>query len=324
MTPEDKTIIQNWYTSQKDLHIRLAAPHGEMGDRMRGFCNQLKAALPTLTIKKESDETGFSPPVIIVGIHNNIAIKAVPSGKLLRPLLTAIETSGEVPPDMGNDVNGQLQQIDLPVALTLYIAPHCPHCPGTLEKLLPLAAANRHLRLTIIDAQQFQHAAQRDQIRSVPTLILDDQFRWSGPMDLQEILTICIQRDPAQLSAASLRQLIEDGQAQRVAQMMVAADTIFPALVELITHERWSVRLGAMVTAEYLADEAAPLALNLATRLWDRFADLTDPIKGDVLQVIGQANCDTARGYLDSVLSGPFDESVKEAAADALKNMPSP
>lgn len=140
-------------------------------------------------------------------------------------------------------------------------------------------------------------------------------------MDLKEILTLCVQRDPSQLSAASLRQLIEDGQAGRLAQMMIDANTLFPALVELLTHERWSVRLGAMVTAEYLADEAPPLALDLATRLWDRFADFTDPVKGDVLHVIGQVNSDITRGYLNSVLSGNYDESVKEAAAEALEEM---
>lgn len=318
MTPGDKTLIQKWRHGQKDLTITLATAPNEMGDRMALFCDELKAQLSALKVKKERDETRFSTPAMIMGRHNNIAYQALPSGKILKLFLSTFDTAAEDSPDIDDAISAQLQQIDLPVALKLYVASHCPHCPGTLAQLLPLAAANRHLHLTIIDAQQFDQTAETDQIRSVPTLILDNHFRWSGPMEMAEVLAISIQRDPTQLSAASLRQLIEDGQAQRLAQMMVGAGVIFPALVDLITHDRWSVRLGAMVTAEYLADDAATLALELATLLWDRFADLSDPTKGDVLHVIGQANCDTTRGYLNSVLAGPFEDAVKEAATEAL------
>ena len=324
MTPEDKTIVEKWGRCKRTMTITLAAAPGAIGDRMARFCNQLKEANPDLKIKKESDETGFSTPAMIMGLEKNIAFQAVPSGKLLRRLLSTLASTSEAAADLDDALVTLLKQINLPVPLKLYVAPQCPHCPGMLDKLLPLAAANKHLRLTLIDAQQFDQAAQKDQVRSVPTLILDNQFRWSGPIDLHEVLTMTIQRDPARLSAASLRQLIEDGQAQRVAQMMVEANALFPALLDLLTHERWSVRLGAMVAAEYLADDAKPLALDLATRLWNKFDQFSDSVKGDVVHVIGQVHSDATRGYLNSVRSGAFDAAVKEAANDALDDMTEP
>jgi glutaredoxin len=329
MTPQDTAFIQKWGAGPDNPTLTLATAPGEMGDQMGLFCDQLKALVPALKIKKERDETLFSPPAMIMGRHGNIAYQALPTGKILGLFLSSLTMAAEDPPDPGRTLeltiddalHAQLQQIDLPVSLKLYMASQCPHCPGTLKQLLPLAAASRHLRLTIIDAQRFELKAQQDQIQSVPTLILDGQFRWSGPIDVGEVLTLCIRRDPTQLSAASLRQLIDDGQAQRVAQMMADADAPFPALMELLTHERWSVRLGAMVTTEYLADETPHLALGLAALLWERFTDLSDPVKGDVLHLFGQVNCDLTRGYLNSVRTGPFDATVKEAAAEVLEEM---
>ncbi len=321
MTPQDSATIAKWGAQQRALAITLATSAHNIGRRMDRFCDHLKAQATTLKVKKESDETGFIAPAMIVGRHKNIAFRVLPEGKLLKIFLETIELTTDESLKISGGTEQLLQQIDLPVALELYVAHQCPNCPAVLKQLLPMADANPHLRLTVMDAQLFEETALDNQIRSVPTLVLDDQFRWSGTMDLKEILTICLQRDPAQLSTDSLRQLIEDGQAQRVAAMMTNADAIFPALIELIIHERWSVRLGAMVTVEYLTDDAPHLTLQLAIRLWERFPRLSDPVKGDVLQVIGQAKSDVTRGYLNSVLSGAYDETVKEAAAEALEEM---
>lgn len=321
MTPEDRTLADNWAHRGESMTLTLATASGAVGERMAEFCHDIEAIAPALKVKKTSDETGFSAPAMIIGAHKNVAFQAVPSGKLLERFLSALAPGSDGATNLDDALATIMEKIDLPIPLKLYVAPQCPHCPGMLDRLLPLASSNPHLRLTIIDAQQFDEAALNDQVRSVPTLIMDSQFRWSGPCDLHEVLNMALQRDPAQLSAASLRQLIEDGQAQRVSQMMVEADTLFPALIALLTHERWSVRLGAMVTAEYLADDAKPLALDLAARLWDQFDNFSDPVKGDVVHVMGQVHSDTTRGYLDSVLSGDFDETVKEAAAEAIKEM---
>lgn len=321
MTPEDRDLVNHW--AHRDAHtvLTLATAAGTIGERMADFCNELKSMAPAVSVKKTSDETGFSAPVIIMGPHKNIAFQALPSGKILEHFLAVLGFSSDGAEHPDPTLADLLQQIDLPVPLKLYVARQCPHCPGMLDKLLPMAATQSHLRLCVIDAQQFDQDASKDQVRSVPTLILDNQFRWSGPTDLQEVLNMAIQRDPAQLSAASLRQLIEDGQAQRVAQMMIDAKGLFPAIIDLLTHERWSVRLGAMVTTEYLAEDAKPLVLDLATRLWHKFEEFSDPVKGDVVHLFSQVHSVATRKYLNTIQSGDFDDSVKEAAAEALEEM---
>ena len=319
MTPQDEQMIRqtSFAGTEPPPTIVLSRDKGAVGAELARFCDRLKELAPGLKIKNDSD-IPFPAPVLAVGRHQNIGYQAALSGKLLTCFLEAL-TSGDAGPDPQAD--DQLKAIDLPVILKLYVAAQCPHCPQSIRQLQALAAKSPLIRLRIVDAALLSHEAEADQIRSVPTLILDDQYRWTGPVATEELLSLCTQRDPSQLSAGSLRQLIEAGDAARVAGMIIEAGKLFPALADLLTHDRWSVRLGAMVTAEYLADEAPDLSLELCRSLWERFPRLSPQVQGDVVQVLGQVDTEVCKDCLRSILSGKFDAEVKTVAAEVLEEM---
>lgn len=321
MTPHDIETIRKLHLHQDQAPvITLSAGTEDIGRQMTRFCDELMQLNPRIQLKKDSD-IPFQEPVMVIGRHNNIAYHAVPTGKLLHLFLQALsEDSRKQADELGEDLAHQLSQINLPVALKSYVATQCPHCPEAVRRLQILAAGSAMIRLRIINAELSPEWTRADQIRSVPTIILDDQFRWSGNLQLKELLTMSLERDPAQLSSASLRQIIEDGDAQRVANMMAESDQVFTALIELLTHERWSVRLGAMVAAEYLADQAPSLALELSDQLWSCFSDIAEQTQGDVLHVIGQVKSKKTRSYLEKVISGNYDETVKEVASEILND----
>jgi hypothetical protein len=319
MTPQDEQTIKQWAEhAAAPGKVVLASANGVEADAIARFAEQLKHLIPAISIRSDSDEIAFEPPAVVVGPHRNIGFQAVPSGKILEAFLAALPPRPPTDKTLDHRTMKRLQAIDLPVDLTLYIAPQCPHCPNTLNQLIPLACESRLLRLCIVDAQLFSDKSNKDRVKSVPTLLLDDHFRWSGKIDIDEVLTISIQRDPTGLSSGSLRQLIEDGQAERVATMMLDSEQIFPALIELLIHERWSVRLGAMVTAEYLAAGSGPLSLTLCNMLWERFPDLTDQVRGDVVHVLGETPSDVNRARLMKIASGAYGDTAKEAAAEVL------
>jgi glutaredoxin len=319
MTPQDEQMIlqASFADTEPPPTIVLSRDKGDTGAELAHFCDRLKELAPGLKIKNDSD-IPFPAPVLAVGRHQNIGYQAALTGKLLNCFLEAL-TSGDAGADPQSD--NMLKAIDLPVILKLYVAAQCPHCPQSIRQLQALAAKNPLIRLRIVDAALFSREAQADQIRSVPTLILDDQYRWTGPVATEELLSLCTQRDPSQMSAGSLRQLIEAGDAARVAGMMTAAGKLFPALVELLIHDRWSVRLGAMVTAEYLAEDAPALSLELCRSLWERFARLSPQVQGDVVQVLGQVEADATKDNLRSILAGAFDAEVKTVAREVLEEM---
>jgi glutaredoxin len=322
MTPQDEQMIRQAAFLEADPlpTIVQARDRGDAAAQLDLFCDRFRELVPGLKIKNDGD-IPFPAPVLAVGRHGNIGYQVALSGKLLGCFLDALADAAQQDAGSDRQVEDQLKAIDLPVILKLYVAAQCPHCPQSIRQLQTLAARSPLIRLRVVDAALFPREAETDQIRSVPTLILDDQYRWTGSVNTEELISLCVQRDPAQLSAGSLRQLIEAGDAARVAGMMIAAGKLFPALSELLVNDRWSVRLGAMVTAEYLADEAPELGLELCRSLWERFSRLSPQIQGDVVQVLGQIDAEVTQGYLRSILSGDYDAEVKTVAAEVLEEM---
>lgn len=323
VTPQDlKTVREYPFRNPPTTKITLSKGQGATGAKFASFCDQLVEAAPHISIKNDSDLL-FEAPVMVVGRHGNIAYHALPTGKILVLFLESLDRNADaakVPPEETKDPS---QAIDLPAGFKLYVADQCPHCPQILRQMQALADANPMIRLRIINAELFPEMARNDNIRAVPSLLLDDRFRWTGQVDTGELLTICANRDPSQLSADSLRQLIEDGHAEQVASMMKESGQLFPALVDLLIHPRWSVRLGAMVAVEYLADGAPELGRHLCQSLWHAFPDLATQVQGDATHIFGLFKDKRTKTYLQTITAGNFDEEVQEAAQEALESIDS-
>ncbi len=116
-----------------------------------------------------------------------------------------------------------------------------------VRQVTPLAIANELIRLAVIDALLFHGKAQSDGIRSVPTVLLDGKYRWTGTIQLADIIEMLENRDPAHLGTSALRNIIEEGNAAQVADLMLEQGLIFPSFLDLLVHEKWPVRLGAIV-----------------------------------------------------------------------------
>jgi hypothetical protein len=124
-------------------------------------------------------------------------------------------------------------------------------------------------------------------------------------------------RDPNQLSAATLEAIIADGNAYQLSEMMLKADCIIPAFIDLLVHEAFSTRLGAMAVAEEIADSRISLAKRMTAPLMGRYEDQADAVKGDILYILGLCADRGVLGFLDAIATGTVDADVNEAAVDA-------
>jgi HEAT repeat protein len=113
--------------------------------------------------------------------------------------------------------------------------------------------------------------------------------------------------------------MLKEGEAGRLAEMMLAKTQIFPAFYALLIHPKWPVRLGAMVVMEELIEKNLDLALDLIPPLWQQFDTVDDRVKGDLLYIFGQTGQKEIIPYLTKVLKGEFEQEVKEAAREALE-----
>ena len=317
MTPNDESIITEWYRKiESEIRIGLIQTEDHRSKQIQAFCEDFSRLAPGVRIEKE-DNDGEQAPEISIG--ENISYQAIPQGRELAPFLDALSGRDTLAGKLASQVRDALNQLKVPAMLKVYIAPQCPFCPQVVTLLLTLAASKSLIYITVIDGVLFSEKAENDHVRSVPTVILDDQFRWTGAIQPEELVHMMLTRDPSQLGTNSLRKIIEQGDAAGLAQMMMESGKIYPAFLDLLTHAKWQIRLGAMVTFEFFAEESKEMASQVTAPLWDRFSRVDDKVKGDILYILGESKDPSVIPKLKSVSKGHYSGEVREAAAEALE-----
>ena len=282
------------------------------------YCDELAQLVPKIRITHE-DGSPQQPPQILIG--SGLRYQALPTGLEMQPFIEALTALDSEPLEIAESTKTRLKKNSLPATLTVFIAPQCAYCPKVISQLIPLAMIKAGVQLIVIDGTLFPETTQHHRIQSVPTLLLDEQFRWTGSAPLEEIIDAISTRNPAGLGVASLESLLKEGQASHLAAMMLDAQEIFPAFYDLLIHDKWPVRLGAMVVMEEIAAQAPGIASEAIEPLWGRFERVSDQIKGDLLYLLGEIGDPRAIPWLEAVSAGEFDAEVKEAAREALEKL---
>ncbi len=313
---EDAQKITQWAQElDDDIFIDLILTGDERSETFRDFCDNLTRIAPNVKIKPEKDEES-TPPALQIG---NVRYQAIPVGKALEPFLTVLADRDTPTQHVNVSIQKKLFNNQIPAGLKIYIMPHCPFCPKTVEQFLSLAKANESIKLIIIDGALFPEIAASDTIQSAPTVLLEDQFRWTGSIQIEEVVHMILNRDPSQLSASSLQAMFEEGGAVEVANMMLDCGKIFPAFMDLLVHKKWPVRLAAMVVFETIAEENRELAGHTIPFLWECFPQAEDTVKGDILYLLGNAGDKGVIPKIESLLNGPYPVEVIDAAKEALE-----
>jgi hypothetical protein len=291
--------------------LRLVTNDDPRSTRFADFCDSLSARLPGLEVRRQH-ESGTAPPHLL--LPGGVRYIGVPDGHETAPFMDAV--SGRLPPPPPR-LAERLAALRLPAALSLYVSPQCTFCPVAVRSLIPLATAQPRLNLTVIDVVLFPEMAEREQVLALPTLVIDGRLRWSGTIDAVEVVELLLDADPAAIGPVALEMMLKEGRAHEVASMMREFGRVFPALVELLAHDEWPVRLGAMVAAEELAGLDAGLAQALIDRVWDRFEAAGNPAKGDMLYLIGEigrrADIQRIRGAVANAAPAEVREATEEA-----------
>ncbi|MBU8911468.1 MAG: thioredoxin family protein [Desulfobacterales bacterium] len=314
------TLIQNWnQTIENQVKIKqLTTAHAEE-NQFINFAGQLSALASRLVIKAEKSEKNL--PCFL--LEENITYSALPLEKELEPFLEALSQINANCPVIFEPIRQTLDKIDIPVRLKLYIALQCPHCPELVRTVIPLALSCKNIHLHIIDGSLFPETAQKDGVMSAPCLILDDDFRWTGSVSADEIVKMITSRDPSQLSAKTLKTILEQGDASWITRQIIEKGKIFDTFIKLLLHETWSVRLGAMVIVEELAETSPELAASLCPILTGLFDKKDIPIQGDILYALGETGTMETKEWIQTKLAELEHPDLIDAATEALDTLES-
>lgn len=319
MDPSDIKQIKEFQIEKIEaVQIILKTDESQFSSKIVNFTHELKKLLPGIIVKKE--------PVGIdeyagLQIGSGLNCHFIPHGPKLKGFLQALEYSSEADLSFADGEYELFKNLDLPASLTLYVADGCPHCPKVFSQLSLMPFVNFKIRLSVFDPLFFTDLAEKNAIKAVPTVLLDDDFRWTGAVDLSELARVITTRDPSKLSVDSLDMLLKEGNAETLAQMMQRSGEIYPAFIKLLTHPAWSTRLGAMVVMENLIESDPQLAIKIQKPIWQNFNTVSDPVKGDLLYIIGELHSENDKSKLTEIISGDHNKEVKEAADEALAKL---
>ncbi len=319
VTPAEEAHIRSLNAAfDREVTIGVRLTNDPRSGEIQNFCDHLSRLVPKIRIRP-AQALPADKPAILLGPQ--LAYNGIPSANELSPFIEALAFLKTGAPDVDAAIVRRLQGARPPAAMSLFIAPSCTFCPAAVRRLLPLPFAVEGLRLEIVDSIFFREAAEKNKVRSVPTLILDGQYRWTGAVSLLQICEAIENRDPAKLDKAALQALVTAGGAHDLARMMLDNGRVFPAFIELLTEDNFTVRLAAMVTMEELAAENLTLARQAAAPLQERYPRAVATVKGDILYILGELKSSASRTHIQSVLATDQNPEVREAAREAMEKI---
>ncbi len=319
MTPAEQAQVRSLndiFTRAVPIGMRLT--EDPRSRDIQEFCGLLASLVPKIRIRRQEADAA-SLPAIAVGPR--LAYCGIPSHNELAPFIEALVFLDAGTREVPESIVNRLRHIHPPVSVSVFIAPVCKFCPDVVRRLLPLPFAVDGLRMELIDSVFFEDAAKKHQVRSVPTVVLDNQFRWTGGVTLEQLCEAVEKRDPGKLDKAALQRIVTEGGANDLARMMRDNGRVFPAFLELLTEETFTVRLAAMVTMEELAAVDLTLARQVVVPLWHRYAQSTDSVKGDILYIFGELKSLQSLPHLRTVLAAEGNPEIREAAQEALEKI---
>ncbi len=319
MQPNEEEKVEKNQTASNSLpKIILMKDGSDFSKEVSKFSEKLIDLAPNIQLKRETAGTGENP-----GLYFGSALSChfIPTGQKLETLMNALSFWEPSQSSKLKKKYKDFSELELPADLRLYVAEGCPHCPKTFEQLIPLPFVNPQIHLAIFDPLYFPQMAEKDTIRSVPTTLLDQNFRWSGAIDLKELAKVITTRDPSNLNVNSLDMLLKDGKAMSLVEMFQKSQKIFPAFLELLAHPIWSTRLGAMVVMEALIEGDRDLALQIQDPAWEIFSSAAEPVQGDLLYILGELKSKDNIPKFNQILNSDYSTDIKDAANEALSKM---
>jgi hypothetical protein len=306
-----------------ELKLRLVITSDPRSLGFQAFAEEFSNLAAKVRFIGEIADTA-EPPALIIA--NQWRYHALPLSSELDPFLYLLSLlDRREPPAVAGALRQRLKEIGIPGHLQVYIAPRCPFCPQVVKQVLPLPLLNPLLRVTVIDGLLFAEMAQQSQVKSSPTVILDEEFRWIGQVRLEELVDSLVDRDPTHLDSAMLEDMLKEGNASQLATMMLRREALLPAFLPLLVHAEWSVRLGAMVVLEEIATTNRPLAQQALDPLWQQLGNVERNIQGDIIYLLGQIGNPATAQKLAEVFRHPAThEELREVLEEAMETLKQP
>jgi NADH-dependent peroxiredoxin subunit F len=150
----------------------------------------ITASSPLITVEERRDASERTPSFALAqpGHASRIRFAGLPLGHEFTSLVLALLQVGGYPPKVDASVIEQLKALDGDYEFVTYISLSCQNCPDVVQALNLLAVVNPRVRHTMVDGALFEQEVAAQNIRSVPTVLLNGEQFGQGRMTIEDIL----------------------------------------------------------------------------------------------------------------------------------------
>ena len=177
-----------------------------------------------------------------------------------------------------------------------------------------------YLEVTIIDITLFADFAQKYNIRAVPTLVIDGREELVGSTSENLLVDKLANQTPSTFHSDSFKKIVKEGDAEKLAGMMVADDDLYRGALELLADPDWSVRMGMMVVLEEVAERSPDLVQRVYPFLVELLGHGDASRRGDMAYLLGIIGNMSVLEPLKMLLNDKNAE-VAEAAFEAVQQI---
>ena len=138
-------------------------------------------------------------PMLSVSAQGEHRVRFIgaPTGNLFEGLLHAIRRASTGEDEMPADALRDLGRVKGDVHLRVFVTPTCPACRPVIAAAHRMALASPRIRADVIDATGFLDLAERFEIHSVPTTVLNDRLSVGRISDDKLLEVVLCASDPA-------------------------------------------------------------------------------------------------------------------------------
>jgi len=117
-----------------------------------------------------------------------IKFNGIPAGHEINsfiPAILEVSGTGEVLPEQ---FMAQINAIEKPVNIKVFVTLSCPHCAGAVQKAHKLALESKMIDAEMVEAQTFDALSEKFNVSSVPKIVINDQYEFVGNQPLEVFL----------------------------------------------------------------------------------------------------------------------------------------
>jgi hypothetical protein len=316
-SPELETARSALQTLQNPVVLKVNLTRDDLAKQFRQFIESLATASSMVqaiyTTYVEDD-----PPTI--EIRPNLRYMALPGGREMAPFLQTLIFRSRGETSLAERTLSRLATFITPTEVEVFVSPSCPHGPIVVGLVNQLALASIYLEVTIIDIALFPDFAEKYSIRAVPTLVIEGQDQLVGNISEDLLVDKLTNQSPATFHPDSFKKIVKEGDAEKLAGMMVADGDVYGGALELLTDPDWSVRMGMMVVLEEVAERSPVLVQSTYPYLIDLLDQGDVNQRGDMAYLLGLIGNVTVLEPLKLLLKDANAE-VAEAAFEAIQQI---